>query len=138
MNPNPALDLDLDSSFFFGWIWIRIWIQTLKTRIQIGIKKNDRFLHGNRVGFKSGFGFEPGGFGFRFKTKGVDLDLDSRQTSGFGVGLVVPRFAHHWLLAAGRSCKAAVSVFVRTCTVTAKVCVFATGLLETGSFKNEN
>ncbi len=38
-----------------------------------------RTVDGNRVGFKSGFGFEPGGFGlgFGFKKKG----------GGFGFGL---------------------------------------------------
>ncbi len=37
-----------------------------------------RTVHRNRVGFKSGFGFEPGGFGFGFGFK--------KKGGGFGFG----------------------------------------------------
>ena len=43
----------------------------------LGSSKMTVDLNPDRVGFKSGFGFEPGGFGFGFKKKG----------GGFGLGL---------------------------------------------------
>ncbi len=53
------------------------------------------------VGFKSGFGFEPGGFGFGFGFKkngggfGFGFGFKTKGGFGFGFGFEVPGFAHH-------------------------------------------